>query len=171
MVDSRPIFCCERAAIRNEVHPYKDPYKERHGELCRSFLAFSQRRQRAWALVSLIHGADSRPLLQPLSNSRCEPSRPPHVVFTPEAANNNPITLKTAYVVHLITRYDFGPVISHRYFACPENLEHDWKEASLVQWFSSGGSFKLKAHKWDFKCLPDSMFFRVELRPNLNFRS
>jgi hypothetical protein len=90
--------------------------------------------------------------------------------FTLEALANNPLTPETPYCIHLVARHDFGPVYSHRYFACPANLEHDWVEISLVQWFAEGEPFKMKAEKWDVKCEGDSRFFRLTLRPNLAMR-
>lgn len=170
MTDPQTIFCCEHAQARNENKPYKDPYREHHGDLYRSFIAFSERRQRAWALMRLIRENDSRPMALLSQAPSSSPASPPRPVLTREALGNNPITLVTPYIIHLTTRHDFGPVISHRYFACPANLEQDWKEATLVHWFASGEQFKLKAHKWDFKCPVDSMFYRMILRPNLALR-
>lgn len=94
-----------------------------------------------------------------------------HSLFTPEALENSPITPDTSYIIHLATWHDFGPVISHRYFACPATLEHHWQEATLVQWFANGEQFKLQAHKWNLKCPVDSLFYRMILRPNLALRS
>jgi hypothetical protein len=172
MTEPQPIFCCEHAVIRKENKPYKDPYRNCHNALYRSFLAFAERKRRARSLVRLIRQVDSRsPTFPP---PYYPPSSSPAVsypVLTPEALENNPITPDTPYAIHLITRYDFGRVISHRYFICPANLEHDWREATLIQWFASGEPFKLKAHKWDFKCPVDSMFYRFVLMPNLTLRS
>jgi hypothetical protein len=171
MTDPQPTFCCEQAQIRKENKLYKDPYRKYHHALCRSFLAFSERRRRAWAFMKLIRGADSRPANPSVLDAALFSSPAvSHLVLTPEALENNPITPETPYVIHLITRHDFGPVISHRYFACPAKLEDDWEEATLVQWFANGEPFKLKAHKWDFKCPVDSMFYRLVLRPNLALR-
>ena len=172
MTDPQPIFCCEQAQIRKEHMLYKDPYRECHYTLYRSFLAFSERRRRACALMKLIREADSRPVSPPVSDAAPISSPAvPHQVLTPEALENSPVTPETPYVLHLITRHDFGPVISHRYFACPSNLEDDWEEATLVQWFANGEAFKLRVHKWDFKCPVDSIFYRLVLRPNLALRS
>lgn len=173
MTDLQPIFCCEHVNIGKEIKTYKDPYSEHHYALYRSFLAFAQRRQRAWSLMRVIRDADSRPLvpLPPDTLPSLSPTMLPHPVLTPAALENNPITLDTQYVIHVVSRHDFGPVMSHRYFACPANLDHDWEEATLVQWFANGEPFKLKAHKWDFKCLVDSVFYRLVVRPNLALRS
>jgi hypothetical protein len=94
----------------------------------------------------------------------------PTPVLSPEALRNNPITSNTPYIMHLTARHDFGPVISHQYFVCPSNLQHDWVEVSLEQWFAEGEPFKLKAEKWDVKCLVDRRFYRLTLRPNLSMR-
>jgi len=53
---------------------------------------------------------------------------------------------------------------------CPNNLEQDWTEVGLVQWFARGEAFKMKAEKWDFKCMEDNKFYRLTLRPNLEMR-
>ena len=53
---------------------------------------------------------------------------------------------------------------------CPQNLQHDWIEVTLVQWFAAGDQFKLKAEKWDLECTADNKFFRLTLRPNLAMR-
>lgn len=172
MTDPRPIFCCEKAHVRKENKPYKDTYTECHIALFQSFLAFAERRQRARSLINLIRGADSKGPAPLLSNaSLSSPPRAPQPVLTPEALENNPITPDTPYIIHLSTRHDFGPVVSHRYFVCPSNLEHDWREATLVQWFANGEPFKLKINKWDIKCLQDAMFYRLVLRPNLALRT
>lgn len=168
MTDPQQIFCCEHAQIRKESKLYKDPYREYHSALYRSFLAFSERRRRAWALMKLIREVDSRPTVSDAASF--SPSAIAQQVLTPEALEDNPITPGTPYILHLITRHDFGPVVSHRYFACPSNLEDDWEEATLAQWFAIGESFKLRACKWDFKCPVDSMFYRLVLRPNLALR-
>jgi hypothetical protein len=171
MNDPQTIFCCEHVKIRNENKPYKDPYREHYGDLYQSFIAFSERRQRAWALMRLIRDNDPRPVAYYPRDAPSSSASLLRSVLTREASENNPITLDTPYIIHLTTRHDFGPVISHRYFACPANFEHDWKEATLVQWFAKGEQFKLKAHKWDFKCPVDSLFYRMILRPNLVLRS
>jgi hypothetical protein len=98
------------------------------------------------------------------------PEEIPAPILTPEALRDNPITPNTPYIIHLTSRHDFGPVFSHRYFVCPSNLQHDWIEASLEQWFAAGAQFRLKAEKWDVKCMTDSKFFRLTLRPNLAMR-
>lgn len=97
-----------------------------------------------------------------------QPSLTP--VLTYEALKNNPLSPQTPYVIHLTSRHDFGPVYSHRYFVCPDDLSKDWTEVSLVQWFAQGEPFKMKAEKWDLKCTQDCRFFRMTLRPNLWLR-
>ncbi|KAF8852635.1 hypothetical protein BDZ45DRAFT_100211 [Acephala macrosclerotiorum] len=97
-----------------------------------------------------------------------QPSLTP--VLTYEALKNNPLSPQTPYVIHLTSRHDFGPVYSHRYFVCPDDLSKDWAEVSLVQWFAQGEPFKMKAEKWDLKCTQDCRFFRMTLRPNLWLR-
>jgi hypothetical protein len=52
--------------------------------------------------------------------------------FEPQSLKNNPLTSDTPYVMHLTSRHDFGPVYSHRYFVCPEDLEEDWIELTLM---------------------------------------
>lgn len=107
-------------------------------------------------------------LASALAPAQQEP--PPAPVFTYEALKNNPLGPKIPYVIHLTSRHDFGPVYSHRYFVCPDDLSHDWIEVSLVQWFAQGEPFKMKAEKWDLKCTKDCRFFRLTLRPNLWLR-
>jgi hypothetical protein len=157
---------------RNHNRPHKDRHREYHEALCRSFLAFAERRGRASSLMKLIRGADTSSKVAPLPNTPASAKlEVPSPVLTPEALKNNPITTDTRYVMHLTTRHDFGPVISHRYFVCPPNLEQDWLEVTLVQWFAKGEPFRLKAEKWDLKCPEDSRFYRLILRPNLALRS
>ena len=83
----------------------------------------------------------------------------------------NPMTTTTEYIMHLTSRHDFGPVYSHRYFVCPDNLDDDWTELTLLQWFARGEPFHFKAEKWDIKCENDKRFFRMTLRPNLTLRT
>jgi hypothetical protein len=94
----------------------------------------------------------------------------PHPLFPTDELLYNPLTPETQYVVHLTSRHDFGPVYSHRYFACPADLNDDWVEISLLQWFAQGEPFKMKAERWDIKCEKDNRFFRMTLRPNLDLR-
>lgn len=94
----------------------------------------------------------------------------PLVVFDMEEARTNPLTESTSYVIHLTSRLDYGPVISHRYFICPQDLNDDWIELTLFQWWCRGESFKMKAEKWDVKCGKHNKFFRMTLRPNLMMR-
>jgi hypothetical protein len=174
-----PIFCCAAAvpvSTSNSAKLHHDPNRELHHALYRSFLAFAERRQRTAALLALILGGggdaesttpSSAPETPPPSSQAWIP--PP--ILTPDALLNNPITATTLYVIHLTSRHDFGPVLSHRYFVCPLRLELDWAEASLEQWFASGEQFKLQAEKWDLKCASDSRFYRLTLRPNLALRS
>lgn len=172
MADPQPIFCCEQAYFRKENKLFQDPYKECHTALFKSFMCFAERRQRACSLIKLIRGTDSRATASLPSNTPQFLSlTQPQPVLTPEALENNPITPEIPYIIHLITRHDFGPVISHRYFVCPSNIDHDWTEVTLVQWFAKGEPFKLQANKWDFKCSKDSMFYRLVLRPNLALRA
>lgn len=95
---------------------------------------------------------------------------PPAPVLTYESLLNNPLSDNTPYVIHLTSRHDFGPVYSHRYFVCPDDLSDDWIECSLAHWFAQGEPFKMKAEKWDLKCHEHSRFFRMTLRPNLWLR-
>lgn len=157
---------------RNHNRPHKDQHRGCHDALCRSFLAFAERRGRASALMKLIRRADTGSKIAPLPNTPASTElEAPSPVLTTEALRNNPITTDTRYVMHLTTRHDFGPVISHRYFACPPSLEQDWVEVNLAQWFAKGEPFKLKAEKWDLKCPEDFRFYRLILRPNLALRS
>jgi len=95
----------------------------------------------------------------------------PHPNYPTNELLYNPLTETTEYIMHLTSRHDYGPVYSHRYFICPLNLEDDWIELTLLQWFARGQPFNMKAEKWDIKCEDDSRFFRLTLRPNLDMRS
>jgi hypothetical protein len=53
----------------------------------------------------------------------------------------------------------------------PANLEEDWREISLVQWFARGWGFRWTTERWDVKCTGDGKFFRLGLRPNLGLRN
>ena len=167
MPSAAPIFCCSAAIpVKTSIDnkPYNDSNRELHDAVFRSFLDFAIRRQRAGDLLKLI---------TPIQGNHSQPApSTPMVVppFTIEALKDNPLTPLTPYCIHVTSRHDFGPVYSHRYFACPENLEDDWREISLVQWFAEGSPFKMKAEQWDVKCIGDSKFFRLSLRPNLEMR-
>jgi hypothetical protein len=193
------IFCCKAAgpvAASNNTKLHNDPNRELHEAIFRSFLAFAvrrqdlaafleeemkkaeQRRQESARLLALISGI-SEPdgvLSIPPPPTIALPPAPstqqvaPAPIFTLEALKNNPITPQTPYIIHLTSRVNFGPVYSHRYFACPWNLQHDWIEVSLIHWFAAGEPFKLKAEKWDIRCEKDEHFFRLTLRPNLVMR-
>ncbi|KAE8450944.1 hypothetical protein EG329_005384 [Mollisiaceae sp. DMI_Dod_QoI] len=113
--------------------------------------------------------ASSQPCLA-TALAPARPQTPPAPVLTYEALKNNPLSPQIPYVIHLTSRHDFGPVYSHRYFVCPDDLSQDWIEVSLVQWFAQGEPFKMKAEKWDLKCTHDCRFFRMTLRPNLWLR-
>ncbi|TVY37044.1 hypothetical protein LOCC1_G008185 [Lachnellula occidentalis] len=171
MPSTAPIFCCTaavpvRTSIDNKQH--HDQNREVHDAIFRSFLDFAIRRQRAGDLLKII--ADGAGTCDKTTSQTTPP--PPMCIppFTLEALKDNPLTSPTLYCIHLTSRRDFGPVYSHRYFACPEKLEDDWREISLVQWFAEGAPFKMKAEKWDIKCVGDSTFFRLSLRPNLGMR-
>ena len=188
------IFCCKAAGpapVASDTKLHNDPNRELHEAIFRSFLAFAVRRQvladfveeearerkqesaRLLALISGITNPDSEFL--PLPATPPPPSlrflQPvPAPIFTLEALKNNPLNPQVPYVIHLTSRVNFGPVYSHRYFACPWDLQHDWIEMSLVHWFAAGEPFKMKAEKWDVKCEKDEHFFRLTLRPNLAMR-
>jgi hypothetical protein len=155
-----PIFCCASAVPVNTSNTsklYNDPNREIHNAIYQSFLAFADRRERAVALMALIRGDESEPeKVLPLKKMAVPQALMPLPVLTVEALRHNPITPNTPYVIHLTSRHDYGPVYSHRYFVCPPNLQQDWIEVSLEQWFAVGEQFKLKAEKWDIKCLEDS---------------
>jgi hypothetical protein len=187
------IFCCKAAGpapVVSDIKLHNDPNRELHEAIFRSFLAFAVRRQvladfveeearerkqesaRILALISGITNPDSEflplPATPPPSLRFLQPVPAP--IFTLEALKNNPLNPQVPYVIHLTSRVNFGPVYSHRYFACPWDLQHDWVEMSLVHWFAAGEPFKMKAEKWDVKCEKDEHFFRLTLRPNLAMR-
>jgi hypothetical protein len=188
------IFCCKAtgpAPVASNIKLHNDPNRDLHEEIFRSFLAFAVRRQnladfveeearqrkqesaRLLALISGITNLNSE--VPPLPATPPPPSprflQPvPAPIFTLEALKNNPLNPQVPYVIHLTSRVNFGPVYSHRYFACPWDLQYDWVEISLVHWFAAGEPFKMKAEKWDVKCEKDEHFFRLTLRPNLAMR-
>jgi hypothetical protein len=171
----QPIFCCPLAvpvkpSNSNKLH--NNPNREIHDAIFRSFLTFAVRRQRSTALMALLLGMDPGAAIIPSPPATPLPPKPvvPAPVITPEELKDNPLKPQTPYVIHLTSRHDFGLVYSHRYFVCPSSLQEDWIEITLEQWFSAGGEFKLKAEKWDLKCVADARFFRITLRPNLAMR-
>jgi hypothetical protein len=187
------VFCCKSAGpvlVAGNVKLHNNPNRELHEEIFRSFLVFAvhrqeladfveeeakERKEETVRLLALICGSTN-----PDSDAHPPLATPPPPVrrvlqqttptFTPEALKNNPLNPLVPYVIHLTSRVNFGPVYSHRYFACPWNLQHDWVEMSLVHWFAAGEPFKMKAEKWDLKCEKDEHFFRLTLRPNLAMR-
>lgn len=186
---SQRIFCCKAAGpvpIVGNVKLHNDPNREIHEAIFRSFIAFAVRRQeladfaeeaakqrkqesaRLLALISGIANLDSE-IPPPPPAPRILQSTPAPI-FTFEALKNNLLTPQVPYVIHLTSRVNFGRVYSHRYFACPWDLQHDWVEVSLIHWFAEGEPFKMKAEKWDVKCEKDEHFFRLTLRPNLAMR-
>jgi hypothetical protein len=188
------IFCCKAAGpvpVASNIKLHNDPNREVHEAIFRSFLAFAVRRQdladfieeaakarkqesaRLLSLLSGVTGPDSEVPPPPATPPPPQPrflQPAPAPVFTLEALKNNPLTPQVPYVMHLTSRVNFGPVYSHRYFACPWDLQNDWVEMSLVHWFAAGEPFKMKAEKWDVKCEKDEHFFRLTLRPNLAMR-
>ena len=189
------IFCCKAAGpvpVASNIKLHNDPNRELHEAIFRSFLAFALRRQdladfveeeakqrkeesaRLLALISGITNPDIEVPPHPATPPPSPPSRflqpAPAPIFTLEALKNNPLTSQVPYAIHLTSRVNFGPVYSHRYFACPWDLQHDWVEMSLVHWFAAGEPFKMKAEKWDVKCEKGEHFFRLTLRPNLAMR-
>ncbi|KAK6581398.1 hypothetical protein PZA11_006089 [Diplocarpon coronariae] len=164
------IFCCQAALqvqYQSRFKLHNDPNRELHEAIFHSFISFAVRRQHSADLLCLIMGIEPESS-GPGTPDELVPQLAP--VFNQEALQNNPLTLETPYVIHLTSRHDFGPVFSHRYFVCPSNLNHDWIEVSLMQWFARGEAFKMKAEKWDLKCKTDAKFFRLTLRPNLQMR-
>lgn len=127
----QPIFCCgftASSATNSQGKLHNDPNRELHEAIYQSFLAFASGRERAAALIALITGEDREPVTPP-STSESTVSSTPTILFTAEALANNPVKPTTKYVLHLTSRHDFGPVFSHRYFVCPEDLTQDWVEA------------------------------------------
>ncbi|KAH8667996.1 hypothetical protein BGZ60DRAFT_431292 [Tricladium varicosporioides] len=168
------VFCCPSAIpIRTsrDTKPYHDPNRELHDTIFGSFLTYAIKKQRAADLLALILRIEPELNVPPPSTaSLSSPPRTTAPILTAEALANNPLTPHTPYVIHLTSRRDYGPVYSHRYFACPLSLKGDWIEISHVQWFAEGEPFRMKAEKWDLKCLEHSAFFRMTLRPNLALR-
>lgn len=176
MVGSKPILCCRSAAPYHRPElpkPYNDPNRPVHDAVYRSFINFAVRTHLSIDLLKFLNeGAlESTPEL-PSKTITIPPLQPPapSPVLTPDALRNNPLTPQTPWAMHIACRYDYGPIYSHRYFACPLDLQDDWTEVSLVQWFAEGEPFKVKAERWDLKCEVDSKFFRLTLRPNLALR-
>ena len=170
------IFCCANAAqvnVLNSMKLHYDPNRAIHGAIFESFIRFASRRQIAATPLSLVRcvesGGSSSSAWSPSKiNYIFQQATPP--VLTSEDLQNNPITSNTPYTIHLTTRLDFGPVLSHRYFVCPSSLHLDWIEVTLGQWFAAGSPFSLKAEKWNMKCWADSTFYHLTLRPNLSLR-
>ena len=163
MSTPEPIFCCASATPVQTYasKPYNDPNRGNHDAIFQSFLAFAYRRAREEheaSLMALIDGNQSSPgRTPPTKKMSVIQTLIPQPVLTMETLRNNSITTDTPYVIHLISRHDYGPVCSHRYFVCPPDLRHDWIEASLEQWFAVGEQFKLQANTLDVKCLENSM--------------
>ena len=139
MSTPQPIFCCGLnapidTANSNKLH--NNPNRDIHDAIYASFLAFTARTERTVALMALITGEGRDAFPKPDPSSSSNSSSPQQVpLATPEAFANNPITKDTPYMMHLTSRYDFGPVFSHRYFMCPPNLGMDWTEVSLIHWY------------------------------------
>ena len=156
------IFCCASAMPVQTYasKPYNDPNEGIHDAIFQSFLAFAYRRareEREASLMALINGNQlSTGCTPPTKKMPVVQALIPQPVLTIETLKNNLITTATPYVIHLVSRHDYGPVCSHRYFVCPPDLRHDWTEASLEQWFAVGEQFKLRADTWDVKCLENS---------------
>ncbi|KAH6680196.1 hypothetical protein B0J14DRAFT_578062 [Halenospora varia] len=168
------VFCCPSAVpvkTSQDIKPYHDPNRELHDAIFRSFLTYAIKKQRTADLLALILRIEPELNVPPPPTvSPPPPPSTPALILTVEALANNPLTPHTPYVIHLTSRRDYGPVYSHRYFACPLNLKDDWIEISHIQWFAQGEPFKMKAEKWDLKCAEHSTFFRMTLRPNLALR-
>ena len=83
-----------------------------------------------------------------------------------EDSGKNPLTPDTPYCIVLASRLDFGPVLTHRYFMIPGDLEEDWIELTQKDWWEAGYPFSHPAERWDLKCEKDELFFRLTLRAN-----
>jgi hypothetical protein len=193
------IFCCKAAGpvdVSTNTKLHNDANRELHEAIFRSFLAFAvrqqdladfldgetkkteKRKQESAFLLALISGITDPDGGISIRSPPAVPTLPPPPtqqiipapIFTVETLKDNPITPQTPYVIHVTSRVNFGPVYSHRYFACPWDLQYDWNELSLLHWFAAGEPFKMKAEKWDVRCEKDEHFFRLTLRPNLGMR-
>jgi hypothetical protein len=169
-VADEQIFCCSAAipvSTPEDQKPHNDPNRELHQALLRSFLDFANRRRLASETPAAQLLAILQNALQPEST---QPYIQPIPLFTPQNLVGNKLTADIPYCMHLTARHDFGPVKSHRYFMCPENLEDDWTEVSLVHWWAQGYRFRMQTEKMDIKCKKDELFFRISLCPNLDMR-
>ncbi|KAL2075533.1 hypothetical protein VTL71DRAFT_476 [Oculimacula yallundae] len=170
------IFCCGQALpVHDCFHTklHNDPNRDLHEAIFHSFIAFAIRRQTATDFLEILG-------LKPKSSTPCTPGFDyvPQLQAVPEytaeaaaeAQRTSPLTPYTPYVIHVTSRQNYGYYYSHRYYVCPPDLEQDWVEMSLLQWFVRGEPFKMRAEKWDLKCEGHGTFFRMTLRPNLAMR-
>ncbi|KAL3423204.1 hypothetical protein PVAG01_04951 [Phlyctema vagabunda] len=176
---SPAFFCCSSAVqkvdVSNSGKVYHNIYHAKHDAIFRSFLEFAARRQRSSELLNLLwelpdpHASTSTATSSTHTRRSTQASTAqPH---TPTQLLANPLDPQsTKSVVYMTSRQDFGPVLSHRYFAEPDRLDDDWVEVSQPQWWAAGAGFAYTADKLDLKCRAHERFFRLQLRPNLLLR-
>lgn len=174
MSNHQEIFCCEDAeqlTPSNSIRPHYNPYQGVHDTIYNSFLEYASRKGKEKDFMALLlRGKIREPKMLPPSTIPEPQALIPVPVLTAESLKDNPITPESLYVIHLASRQDFGPVFSHRYFACPQGSQSDWREATQQQWLAASGLLNLKPEKWDVKCRKHSKFYRLTLRSNQEMR-
>jgi hypothetical protein len=180
--ENKGIFCCDFAVptfVNSPTKLHKDPNRKLHECIFQSFVRYAVKKQQEADMLALLREVSSGTV----SESPTQATQKEDVgvlaahqgqespVFKYEELISNPLTDDTEYCIHLVSRHDFGLVFSHRYFICPKDLNKDWVEVTLTQWWAKGKPFDMKAHLWDLKCQRHANFFRLSLRPNLNQRS
>lgn len=158
MDNTIPILCCSacyQTLTPTPNKPHKDPNRGINSSIYWSFIQFCLRDLASRALFT--HPSSHLPWMQALTRLL---DIVPALVLTPEALANNPIRKDSPYIIHLQARVNFGPVVAHRYFLCPFDLNDDWVEISLVHFFAQGYPFNFKAMKWGVSCDHHVMFYQ-----------
>lgn len=177
---STSIFCCCLAAPFEHLHPaFFDSLRQHHDRVFTSFLSFAIRSGRFVAVPTAPNSASQAAQDQnsalTLDNRKPEPT-PPSSPAAPtieavSASRQSPFAEETPYTIHLETRKDFGPVISHRYFVpLLPTATGEWLEATQMEYWQASGNFSHVAAKAAHKCPLHEMFFKMQLKPNLALR-
>jgi hypothetical protein len=178
----KPIFCCGCAAPwQPPIPPFNDPLRGQHEAIFRDFVAYAIRANRialdaTTAPFSPTSASSSSP--QQICSSQDSQIMTPPISPSSDLASLqtgsktlcNTITHQTPHVIHLETRNDFGPVISHRYFAPSLETQTEWVEVPQKEYWQAPDSYQVVGDKKTFKCPGHDLYFKIMLKPNLSHR-
>jgi hypothetical protein len=121
-----PIFCCGSAEPWNvPTTGFIDRLRGQHNQTLDSFIAYSiKTRQDDFPGTAELMPAAISLNPPPITHATCS-----YQIRSAES----PLSKSTPYVIHVEARNNFGPVISHRYFAPASTAFGDWTEMTHLQ--------------------------------------